>query len=195
MIRLPSQRSLKALRNTFRNPLRNRLPNPLRNPPQTRQIHIEQAPGPPSYATTAQRFSSHPNPLNFFAEKKVNQVIARGDYIDIHDIGGVDPNDYDVLITDITDMNDNILRSNVSDLVGIPYLREATKDEANNKVQIGHCFIYGRNLRTIFPCVVSYRDKAYWVFFIVSSGAPLTYLSASVSIHTYKKDTHPLTIL
>jgi len=194
MLRLPSQRSLKALHNTFRNPLRNRLPNRLGNPLQTRQIHLEQAPfsGPPSYATIARRFSSHPNPLKFFAEKKANEAIARGDYIDIHDISGVDPNSYDVLITDI---NDNTLRSNISDFIGIPYLREATKDDANKKVQIGHSFIYGQNFRTIFPCVVSYEDKAHWVFFIVSSGAPLTYLSASVSIYTYKKNAHPLTIL
>lgn len=54
----------------------------------------------------------------------------------------------------------------------------AAKEEANNKtVNIGECFIYGRNLRTIFPAVVTSSDsgKAYWVFFVVTS-SPLTYL-------------------
>jgi len=40
----------------------------------------------------------------------------------------VDPKDYDVLITD---MNNDTLHSEISKLVDIPYLEEATKDEAD----------------------------------------------------------------
>jgi hypothetical protein len=51
--------------------------------------------------------------------------------LDIHDISGVDPNDYDVLITD---MNNDTLYSKVSKLMDIPYLKEATRDEADKVV-------------------------------------------------------------
>jgi hypothetical protein len=97
----------------------------------------------------------------------------------------VDPKDYDVLITDV---NDNKLRTEVSELVGIPYLKEAIKDEANDKVKIGHGIIYGMKQRSIFPCIVSFQDKAHWVFFIVDSGSPLTYLSVQVSVPTCRKN-------
>jgi hypothetical protein len=43
----------------------------------------------------------------------------------------VDPNDYDVLITD---MNNDTLYSKVSKLMDIPYLKEATRDEADKVV-------------------------------------------------------------
>jgi len=195
MLRLPNQRVLKALCSPLRNPphnlhgssLRDPLRNLLRNP-HTRYVHNEHAPfsGYPSYATIARRFSSQPNPLNYFASNKAKEAKERGEFIDIHDIGGVDPKDYDVLITDV---DDNILRTEVSELVGIPYLKEATKDEANDKVRIGHCIIYGMKQRTIFPCIVSFLDKAHWVFFIVDSGSPLTYLSVQVSVPTYGKNT------
>jgi hypothetical protein len=83
----------------------------------------------------------------------------------------VDPKDYDVLITD---MDNNTLRSDVSKLVDIPYLKEATKDEADKVAEEIHGFIYGQKLCLILPCVVSIKDKARWVFFIVGPGSPLT---------------------
>jgi hypothetical protein len=33
--------------------------------------------------------------------------------------------------------------SEIAEFVGIPYLEEVTKDEANKVVEIGHGFIYG----------------------------------------------------
>jgi len=48
---------------------------------------------------------------------KAEEDTARGVSVDIHDIGPVDPKDYDVLITDI---DDHKLHSEISDLVGIP---------------------------------------------------------------------------
>jgi hypothetical protein len=41
----------------------------------------------------------------------------------------VDPKDSDVLITDI---DNDTLRSEISKLAGIPYLKEATEDETDN---------------------------------------------------------------
>src|SRR5436190_20820609 len=126
MLRFPSRQALKALCGPLRNPLHNPLRNPLLDPFRSRlharrHVHIAQAPfsGPPSYATIARRFSSHPNPLTFFTEKRAKEAIDRGEFTDIHDIGGVEPEDFDVLITD---MDDNTLRSEVAELVGIPYL-------------------------------------------------------------------------
>jgi hypothetical protein len=181
-----SQQALKALRNSLRNPLRNRLLNPfslpLCSPFQMRHVHIEQAPysGPPSYATITQRFSSLPNPLIFFENKRAREAIERGEFTDIHDAEVVEPKDYDVLMTDITD---KILRSEIAKLAGVAYLEKAAKDEIN-KVDIGHGFLY--KFRPIFPCVVSFKDRAHWVFFVVDSGAPLTYLSSHVSVATHR---------
>ena len=167
MLRLPSQEALKALRR----PLRNPLPTPLRSFVQTRHVYTAPAPfsGPPSYATLARCFSSEANPLTFFAKKKSKEAAERGKFIDIHDVGDVDSKDFVALITDV---NDNILRSDVAELAGIPYLKEATKDEANKVVEIGTGFVY--NLRLIFPCVVGFEDKAHWVFFVRSRGVFLS---------------------
>ena len=196
MLSFPRQQALKVLRSPLRNtlhhlvrgPLRDPLSNPLlnhfRNPLFTRHVHTGPAPfsGPPSYATIIRRFSSEPNPTDFFAEKKAKEAIERGEFIDIHDIGGVDPNDYDVLITD---MSDNTLRTEISELLGVPYLKKATKDEANKKIELSTAITYGTMYRMVFPCVVSSKDNARWVFFVVDTGAPLTYLSTRVSASTY----------
>jgi hypothetical protein len=184
MPRLPSRQALKALRNPFRSPL----PNPLRGPLQTRHLYTAPAPfsGPPSYATLARRFSAlSPSPIGFFGQKRAQEAIERGEFVDIHDVGGTDPKDYDVLITDMTN---ETLQSEISELVGIPYLKEAMKDEADHVAGEIHGFIYGRTFGMILPCVLNIEDKARWVFFIVDSGAPLTYLSAQVSIHSHRKN-------
>ena len=141
-----------------------------------RQVCTEPFSGPPSYALITQRFSSQPNPVTFFSNKKAQEAVERGEF-DIHDIGGVDPKDFDVLLTDLSD---NTLRSEVADIVGIPYLQEATEDEANKVVKAVQVFIYGAKYRTIFRCTVGMKDKAHWVFFVVDTGAPLTYLSKQV---------------
>ena len=122
----------------------------------------------------------------FLTEKKGKEAKERGEFIDIHDVGGVNPEDYDVLLTD---MDDGKLRSEVAELIGVPYLKKTTKDKANNKLEIGRGVIYGRRYRILFPCVVGFKDQARWVFFVVNSGAPLTYLSPQVSAPTNRKKT------
>lgn len=102
-------------------------------------------------------------------------------FIDIHEIGGASPNDFNVLITDI---DDRTLRSEAAELIGILYLKKTTKVEANNKVDVSHGFIYGDKLRTLFPCIVGSRDWAHWGFFMVHTDAPLTYLLVQVSAPT-----------
>jgi len=185
MTRLPNQRALKApIRYLFRNPFRNSLRNSPAGRTQARYLHDASAPfsGPPSYATLAQRFSSsNRSPASFFAQKKAKENRERGTFVDIHDIGGPDPKEYDVLLTDI---DYGKLSSEISKLVGIPYLKEATREEANKEVEKVHGFAYGKKSRLILPCTVSIGDTARWVFFIVDSGAPITYLSTQASFHT-----------
>ena len=48
--------------------------------------------------------------------------------------------------------------------------------------------LYGRTFRMVLPRILSAKEKARWVFFIVCSGAPLTYISAEVSVHPHRKN-------
>ena len=180
MLRLSGQQAIKALSGPLGNPLH-----------IVRHVHDEQAPfsGPPTYATIARRFTSPPNPLFFFPEKRAKEAKERGEWVDIHDIGPVGPEEFDVWITD---MDEEKLRSEVAELIGIPYLEKASQNEANNKVGLGHGIVYGKYLRVVFPCVVALENKAHWVFFIVDSAAPLTFLSAQVNAPTNRRNTWSL---
>ena len=62
-----------------------------------------------------------------------------------------------------------------------PYLSKATEAEANEVVNVGIDYIYGLKRRTLVLFVVIHQKEIRWVFFIVDSGAPLTYLSIQVS--------------
>ena len=96
----------------------------------------------------------------------------------------MNPKEFDVLITDVTAYT---LRYDVAETIGIPYLQEGTMDEANTKIDTGQAILHGDNKhRIIFPCVVGFEDKAHWVFFVVDTDAPLTYLSAQVSGYTHR---------
>jgi hypothetical protein len=122
-----------------------------------------------TYDTLARRFSSSPSPLAFFINKRQQEARDRGEFIDIHNVGGVDPKDYDVLITDI---DSNKLRSEIAEVIGILYLAKASEADANKVIEIGHGIVYGPKFRTILPCVVSRRGKSYWMFFIVDTFLP-----------------------
>jgi hypothetical protein len=184
MLRLPGRQALKALCN----PLRSTLPNPLRIPLQTRHLHNSPAPfaGPPSYATLARRFSAaSPNPVSYFAEKAAKEAIDRGQFVDIHDVVGVQPKDYDVLLSD---MDKDTLHTDLSKIIGIPYLKEATKDEADKVAREINGVLYGETFRMILPCVLSAKDTARWVFFIVDSSCPSNYISAEVNVYPQRKN-------
>ncbi|KAI5795270.1 hypothetical protein EDC01DRAFT_630006 [Geopyxis carbonaria] len=146
----------------------------------SRQIHSVPLPysGPPSYDTIARRLSSDPGSHLYFTRKRQQEAKERGEYVDIHDIGGIDPEEYDVLITDV---NQEIMQGEIAEVVGIPYHAEATKEAAKEVVEIGQCYIFGRKFRTIFPAVVSKGTQAHWVFFVIDGGSPLTYLSVHTS--------------
>ncbi|KAI9766926.1 MAG: hypothetical protein M1840_006223 [Geoglossum simile] len=178
--RLSSRQASKTLYNLSHNLPRGFTSNSLCYPQQVQHLHDMSVPfsGPPSYTTLTRRFSSEPNPMSFFAREKERKNIENGNFIDIHDIGGVDPKDYDILITDV---DNDILESKISELAGVSYLEEVKKDEADNMPDKITGFIYGRKFRMILPCLLGVQGKARWVFFIVDGGAPLTYISTQVA--------------
>lgn len=69
----------------------------------------------------------------------------------------------------------------------IPDLNEVTKDEADKAPKEIRGFFYGRTLCMIFPCVLTIKDQARWVFFIAASRAPSRYISTEVSVHPHWK--------
>jgi len=142
----------------------------------SRLVHSMQAPyaGPPSYDTIARRLSSDVKPQAYYSRRRQQQALERGELVDIHDVGGLDLKDF--LITDI---DHNRPQHEVAGIVGIPYVFPASKVEADKVITIGECFIFTRKARTIFPAVVAHPSgKGYWVFFLVNTCMPLTYLSA-----------------
>ena len=164
-----------------------RRPNPLCSGTTLRGAHNMQAPysGPPSYETIARRFSSPVSPQLYFNHKHEQEAIKRGQYPYGLGLGISDPRGYDVLINDI---DHEKLQHEIAEVVGIPYHLPASKEDADKVVNIGEGFIYGKseiyggNPRTIFPAVVShyYSGKASWVFLLVDTTSPFTYLSAQV---------------
>jgi hypothetical protein len=130
-------------------------------------------------------FSSYPKSLNLFALGSRQKATHSHGYVDIHDprdISDLELNNYDVLITDISE---NTLRTEISRVFGIDYLAKATEDDAKREVDAINGYLYGDGRRAMVPCVVSNGNKAYWVHFLVRTGAPATFLSKKVNAPTY----------
>lgn len=133
-------------------------------------------PGPSSYEAFPQRLSSLPDPRAFFISQRSKEAQSRGEFIDIHDISK-NPKDYDVSISDI---NHKVLGTRIVKELGIPYLSKPTEADAQQVVRVGDGYIHGSTFRAIAPFVVCHKGEARWVFFIVDSSAPMTYLSGQV---------------
>ena len=145
-----------------------------------RRMHSNQTPfsGPPSYDTIARRLSlSQADPQTYFVRKRQQEAKDLGEFVDIHDISR-NAKDYDVLISDI---KHETLEKIISEELGIRYLSEATESQVKEVVKVGRGYIYGKTFRTIIPFVVSRNGEARWMFFIMDTSAPLTYISAQVS--------------
>ena len=115
---------------------------------------------------------------------KDNEAIKRKEYVDIHDVGGPNPKDYDVLLKDV---DYHVLQDEISTLGGIPYLQEATMSDAVKKLREATAFVFGSMHRMIFPAAVHNADidKAHWIYFLIDTGSPLTYLSSQVNTLIY----------
>lgn len=129
-------------------------------------------------------FPLNPTPVLYYQAIKDGEAIKRKEYVDIHDVGGLNPQDYDSLITDV---DYSVLHEEISTLGGIPYLQEATKFDAVKKFKEATAMVFGPAHRIIFPAVVhnADKDKAHWVYFIVATGSPITYLSTQVNTPIY----------
>ncbi|KIX03490.1 uncharacterized protein Z518_07043 [Rhinocladiella mackenziei CBS 650.93] len=180
MSTLASQRTFKAVWSLLHHPLR----HPLGHAPLnllrafSNQAGILQTPCS-GYDILAQRFSSYPNPVNLYALPSWKKTAHPGGYVDIHDPGEISDlkvNNYDVLITDITE---NTLRTEISNVFGIDYLAKATENDAKRKIDIVSGYLYGEARRAMVPCVVhnGENDEGYWVHFLVDTGSPATFLS------------------
>lgn len=71
---------------------------------------------------------------------------------------------------------------------GIPYLEKVTKFEAEKRLEEAIAMLYGTMHRVIFPAVVNHAEKgkAHWVYFVIDTGSPLTYLSTQVNTFVYE---------
>jgi len=127
--------------------------------------------GPPTYETIAGRSKYH-SYTNLVREEGDN----RGG---TEDAGPIDPNDYGVVISGITDAK---LRTDIAEVVGIKYLTRASQEEADKVIDVGDCYIFGPKSRLIFPAVVSLEGNHHWIFFLLDTGIPLSYLSFEVSV-------------
>jgi hypothetical protein len=161
MSTLTSQQTLRALCGHLYRPLRHPLRRPLRRPTGSVQAPFS------GYDTLTQHFSPKATDSN--------------GYVDIHDLdnaGDLELNNYDVRITDI---NERTLRTEISKALGIDYLAKATEADAKREIDAISGYLYGEGHRAMVPCVVSNGNKAYWVHFLVDTGAPITFLSEKVN--------------
>jgi len=94
-----------------------------------RYIHAVEVPfsGPSSYDTFSPSLSLYPNTLAYYTQKKWQQAKDRGEFVDIHDFTGMKTEDFDVLITDL---NHQKLESDLSEILGVPYLSKVTEADA-----------------------------------------------------------------
>ena len=186
MSTLTSQQTFKVLCGHLRRPLRHPPRRPPRRPLRPFSNHLGSLQAPISgYDTLARRFSAYPSLLKLSAQGSWQKVTDSSEYVDIHDlynISELELDNYDVLIKDI---NEDTLRTDISKAFGIAYLTKATEDDVKRKIDAINGYLYGEGRRAIVPCDVNNGDKAYWVYFLVDAGAPVSFLSEKVNAPTY----------
>lgn len=129
-----------------------------------------------TYDVVAKTMASYPEHLNTIADKKRQQA-RHQEFIDIHDFDVIQPQEYNIRLTDV---DDGKLGSEIAEALGIHYLGGATADYSAMKAEYIDGYLYGHRRRPVLPCVVRNGDQACWVIFIVVTGAPATYLSPRV---------------
>jgi hypothetical protein len=90
----------------------------------------------------------------------------------VHDFSGLQTGDFDVLISDL---NHQKLETELSDILGVPYLSRASEEDVKKVVEVGEAIVVGPSFRTIFPCVVEVGGKALWIFFLVDTGSTMPF--------------------
>ena len=126
------------------------------------------------HGTITRCFSSKLTPKEYHVNWHDQGTLDRSRSIDTHETSR-NSKDYDVLISGVMHKT---LETTISEKLGIPYLSKATLSDAQKVTEAGGC-IYGGWL--IIPLVAAHERKAGWVFFVMDTAAPLTYLSDQVS--------------
>lgn len=153
----------------------------LKPPPPNGTAATLQAPCPeqPSPETTTQHLSRPANQVAYCCESGQQEASQCCESIDTADTApevGLYPEEYDITIPDISH---ETLQHRVSEKLGIDYLSEAF-DEAKKPVSMCNGYIFGRNKRPMVALVVSHGGEYRWVFFVVDTGSPWTYVSRQV---------------
>jgi hypothetical protein len=93
-----------------------------------------------------------------------------------------DPTADDVLLSDITD---SILKDQISERLRLEYLGPAPN---NGSLKECHGIIHGDFNRLILPLAVArgMGTPHYYIFFIMDTGSPFTYLSQQVGVPNFK---------
>ncbi|RIB00245.1 hypothetical protein C2G38_2039764 [Gigaspora rosea] len=86
------------------------------------------------------------------------------------------PNMYDVLLTDVTDVNSKDLHEDISELLKAKYLSYSPADEFKEV----HGIIYGSYNRIFVSLPVKVKRKAKNVHFLVDTSSPSTYICEEV---------------
>jgi hypothetical protein len=141
-------------------------------------VHDAPYTGRLGYETVARRFSAESDPVAFFARKRRQKSLERGQYVEVHDIG-MDSHDYDVLMTDVK--HETLETTIIEELgIGYRYLSKPHQTDVDKVVLDDDGHTHGQIYGPIIPLVVTNLNKSHRVF-IIDSEAPLTCLSAQVS--------------
>ena len=125
--------------------------------------------------------ASAPDPESFYSRQRQEEARDKGHFVDIHDVTGLQPSEFNVLISDITHKT---LESTISQDIGMDYLSKAEEPDANRVLESVTGYIRRLGHRALVPLVVNNDGEARWVFFIIDSSAPFTYLSVQVNGHS-----------
>lgn len=132
-----------------------------------------------TYDTLIQARAGFPTRMACVMKRKAKEAREKGEWIDIHDYVPCAPGKYDTVVSNV---NDGMLRTEVSEILGISYLGQAAEDDAKKVVKCIDGQLYSPRCHPIIPCVDrAYSGEARWVFFVVDTTAPVTYLSPQVS--------------
>ena len=108
--------------------------------------------------------------MAYFSEKRQQEAFQRDESTNIHDIppeGGFYPDEYGLLLTDISHETPE---DRVSEELGIDYLSEAN-DEAKKPVSMCDGYIFDRNKRSMVA-LVTYEERSHWASFVVDTESP-----------------------
>ncbi|KAF2014503.1 hypothetical protein BU24DRAFT_423436 [Aaosphaeria arxii CBS 175.79] len=158
------------------NLLRRNLCQPNRLRPFTLRTFSTKAEPPHySYDTIKKRLEAQPNLVRQFEEALIQLDIAKGRWVDIH-YG----DDAESVLSDvsISDLQDKDMRTDLSELFGIPYLATASKQEADEAQKTLQGMLFGPKRRPVVASTVRFEGQCKWVFFMVNTGAYYTYLSS-----------------